>query len=90
MPTSTLTSKGQVTIPARVRRMLGLKPGDQVAFVVEDDQVRLVRGEDRIEAAFGLIKAETSASIEDMERVIRERAAGDRCGYECSGAYPDR
>lgn len=74
MQTSTLTSKGQVTIPANVRRMLGLKPGDQVAFMVEDGRIMLVRGEDRIEAAFGLIKAETSASIEDMERAIRERA----------------
>ena len=74
MQASTLTSKGQVTIPANVRRMLGLKPGDQVAFMVEDGRVMLVRGEDRIEAAFGLIKAETSASIEDMERAIRERA----------------
>ncbi|EAR22024.1 AbrB/MazE/SpoVT family DNA-binding domain-containing protein [Nitrococcus mobilis] len=74
MQTSTLTSKCQVTIPVHVRRMLGLKPGDQVAFVVEDGQVRVVRGENRIEAAFGVIKAESSASIEDMERAIRERA----------------
>ncbi|MDQ2695753.1 MAG: type II toxin-antitoxin system PrlF family antitoxin [Pseudomonadota bacterium] len=71
---ATLTSKGQVTIPANVRRMLGLKPGDQVAFVVEDSRVVLVREENRIEAAFGLIKAETSASIEDMEQAIRKRA----------------
>ena len=27
-----ITSKGQITIPAEVRRMLGLKPGDKVAF----------------------------------------------------------
>jgi AbrB family looped-hinge helix DNA binding protein len=27
-----ITSKGQITIPAEVRSMLGLKPGDKVAF----------------------------------------------------------
>jgi len=37
MPASTITSKGQVTIPKRIRDVLRLKPGDQVDFVVEDD-----------------------------------------------------
>ncbi len=29
---ATLTSKGQITIPAEVRRKLGLKPGQKLAF----------------------------------------------------------
>jgi AbrB family looped-hinge helix DNA binding protein len=33
---STITSKGQITIPAEVRRRLGLKQGDRVSFVLED------------------------------------------------------
>lgn len=33
---ATLTSKGQITIPQEVRQRLGLKQGDQVAFVVEN------------------------------------------------------
>jgi AbrB family looped-hinge helix DNA binding protein len=33
---NTLTVKGQVTIPKRVRDALGLKPGDGVDFVVDD------------------------------------------------------
>lgn len=74
MQTSTLTSKGQVTIPAEVRRRLGLQPGDHVAFIVEGGAVRLVRQESRIEAAFGICKTETSLSVEDMEQVIRKRA----------------
>ena len=74
MHTSTLTSKGQVTIPADVRKRLGLHPGDPVAFIVEGNEVRLVRRESRIEAAFGICKPETSVSVEDMEQVIKRRA----------------
>ena len=33
---SSLTSKGQVTIPAALRRKLGLRPGDRVAFAPVD------------------------------------------------------
>ena len=29
---TTLTSKGQVTIPVEIRRKLGLKPGERVLF----------------------------------------------------------
>jgi AbrB family looped-hinge helix DNA binding protein len=38
-----LTEKGQVTIPQRVRERLGLRPGDEVDFVVEGDTARIVR-----------------------------------------------
>ncbi|MBI3977213.1 MAG: AbrB/MazE/SpoVT family DNA-binding domain-containing protein [Chloroflexi bacterium] len=34
---STITSKGQVTIPAEVRRHLGLKSGDKLSFVIEPE-----------------------------------------------------
>lgn len=34
---STITSKGQVTIPAVVRRHLGVDTNDKIAFVIEDD-----------------------------------------------------
>ena len=33
MSTSTLTSKGQATVPVAVRRALRLRPGDRVEFV---------------------------------------------------------
>jgi AbrB family looped-hinge helix DNA binding protein len=32
MPTATVTSKGQITIPIEIRNELGLKPGDRVVF----------------------------------------------------------
>lgn len=33
---STITSKGQVTIPVEVRKHLGLKQGDKLSFVIAD------------------------------------------------------
>lgn len=35
MPTSTRTSKGQITIPKKIREHLGLQPGDMLNFSVE-------------------------------------------------------
>jgi antitoxin PrlF len=38
---STLTSKGQITLPVEVRRRLGLKTGDRIEFVEDDAGFRL-------------------------------------------------
>ena len=35
-------SKGQVTIPKRIRAVLGIDTGDRVTFIVEDGTVRVV------------------------------------------------
>ena len=74
MRDATLTSKGQVTIPAEVRRRLGLRPGDHIGFVIDGDEVRLVRKENNIEAAFGICKPDTSVSLEEMDQIIKQRA----------------
>lgn len=34
---STVTSKGQVTIPVEIRQYLGIDTSDKIAFVIEDD-----------------------------------------------------
>ncbi len=38
---TTLTSKGQLTIPKAVRRQLGLREGDRFKVSVVDDEIRL-------------------------------------------------
>lgn len=42
MYTTTLTRKGQVTVPRAVRRALGLKPGDRILVTLDGDRALLV------------------------------------------------
>jgi antitoxin PrlF len=44
---STISSKGQVTVPQEIRKRLGLEAGDRVEFVVEEDRtvIRPARNE---------------------------------------------
>ena len=42
MPTMTVSSKGQVVLPAAIRRRLGLMAGTQIEVIEEADGVRLV------------------------------------------------
>ena len=40
-PSSTISSKGQITVPLEIRERLGLKPGDRVEFVIDDGRTIL-------------------------------------------------
>ena len=51
----TVTTKGQVTIPAEVRRLLEVKPGDQVVFRVNEGAVELEPVSVTLEDAFGAV-----------------------------------
>lgn len=55
---SRLSSKGQVTIPKEVRETIGLKPGDMIAYEVENGVVTLTRVES-FDAAFHAALSET-------------------------------
>jgi antitoxin PrlF len=40
-PSSTISSKGQITVPLEIGKRLGLKRGDRVEFVVEKDRTTI-------------------------------------------------
>jgi AbrB family looped-hinge helix DNA binding protein len=66
---TTVTEKGQVTIPRSVRARLGIKPKDKVAFEVEGDAVRIRRAPSRVLAGYGAVKPRRKP--EDL-RALRE------------------
>lgn len=71
MAESTVTSKGQITIPKVVRERLNLEPGDKVYFAVEDDgSVSLMARKQSVEGLFGLlankVRLKRPIAIEDM------------------------
>ncbi len=67
---STITSKGQVTIPAVIRRALGLKPHDKVAFHLEDDVVRIEPAKMSVLDNYGAVKLR--GSTKNLKRLRRE------------------
>ena len=74
MVESTITLRGQTTLPKSVRKALGVGAGDRIRYVIEDGQVRVlsVRPLDRL---FGALNYDgPPATLEDMERAIAESA----------------
>ena len=76
METTTLTSKGQLTLPNAVRDKLQLKTGDRMRVeVTEDGRVVLEPATvDVLELKGMLPKPAKPLALADMERIIRERA----------------
>ena len=40
---TTISSKGQITVPLEIRKRLGLRPGDRVEFVVDEGRITIRR-----------------------------------------------
>jgi antitoxin PrlF len=80
MSTATITSKGQITIPAIVRAALGVEAGDRVEFVqVEPGRFELVASTQSVSALKGLVRKPTSPiSIAAMNQAITIRGAKAR------------
>lgn len=78
MPGSTITSKGQITVPKVVREALALLPGDRMSFVIHDDGTVTVEAETvELASLRGLVKGGGShVSIEQMGDAIRRGATG--------------
>ena len=70
MSESTITSKGQVTIPADIRKALGLSTGERVVFTQLDDGTTVMRVKRRsIGELKGLLKganAKREVTIDEM------------------------
>jgi AbrB family looped-hinge helix DNA binding protein len=73
---ATVTSKGQITLPAAVRRELGIEVGDRVVIVVEDEaRARLRRVEHDIRSVRGLFATRPGLESQDFDELIEEAMA---------------
>jgi len=77
MPTSTLTSKGQITLPREVRRTLGLDIGDKVDFIAVAGGYKLVARRQDVRALKGRFagRVESPVSLDEMEDAIARSSA---------------
>ena len=80
MSTATMTSKGQITIPAIVRVALGVEAGDRVEFVqVEPGRFELVSATHSVTALKGLVRKPASpVTIVAMNKAIATQGAKAR------------
>lgn len=76
MPTSSLTSKGQTTIPKEIRDYLHLRPGDRIEFLKEPDgRIVLLPVTLDIRDLFGALpRPKRAVSLKEMDRAVREGA----------------
>jgi antitoxin PrlF len=73
MPTATVTSKGQITIPPGVRETVGLQAGHRVSFEVREDGVVEMHPETvDLMSLCGIIKpAVRGVTLDAMDDAIR-------------------
>jgi len=80
-PSSTVSSKGQVTVPIEVRHRLGLKPGDRLEFHFEDGRTVLRPAqteENPFTAYVGVLPA--FSSLEEINAWVRDMRDDDPPG----------
>ena len=71
---ATITSKGQITLPKKLRDALSLSVGDKVEFVIDDnDMVRLIPKHVSIRSLKGMLpKPKKAVSLEAMDEAIEQ------------------
>jgi AbrB family looped-hinge helix DNA binding protein len=73
---SSVSPKGQVTLPLEVRRRWGIKPKDRVAFRVEDNTVMVSPARSAVEERFGAVPPlARPISVEEMTEIAAEEHA---------------
>jgi AbrB family looped-hinge helix DNA binding protein len=74
MDTASVTSKGQLVIPARLRRKYGIEPGTKVRFLERDHEILLQPvTKEYIRSLCGLLESKTSATQELLKERARDK-----------------
>jgi bifunctional DNA-binding transcriptional regulator/antitoxin component of YhaV-PrlF toxin-antitoxin module len=71
-----ISSKGQITLPVAVQRLLGVGPKGRVVFAIDDDQVRLVPARYTLDSVLGSVApVAPNDDIEEQIRAVKEERA---------------
>ncbi len=88
MELAKVTSKGQITIPAAIRKLLGIKDGDKVLFVQEGGKVVIMNASVdalmEVQRAFQGVAEELGIENEqDVVEMVRQIRAERSDNYQC-------
>lgn len=76
MQKTTLTSKGQVTIPKNIRDIIGLHTGDKIEFIItEKNEVLLRPITKKVDDVFGVLHkpGRNAVTVEEMDVAIKQK-----------------
>ena len=74
METAYVTSKGQLVIPAKLRRRYGIKPGTKVCFIERGGEVLFQPvTKEYIRSVCGMLKSETSVTQQLLKERLKDR-----------------
>lgn len=75
MALTTVTTKGQVTIPKSIRDMLNIKSGDKLEIVIQNDEAIIRPVSKSINDVFGILNQGTQRKVrvEEMDKAIKRR-----------------
>ena len=73
-----VTSKGQVTVPKRVREALGISDGDSLMFIIRDNEVLLEKTPNFLDLAGSVPVPDDKRNLawDDVRRQTREEFIG--------------
>jgi len=69
MTSSSITSRYRTTVPAEVRKRLGVRPGDVLQWEVEDNHVRVTAASPAFLALRGRFKVGPGDPVEDVRQI---------------------
>ena len=84
---TTVTAKGQITIPQEIRRIMGLRPHDKVRFEVVGDTISIKHASSKLLQRFGSVAPKEKpedfrAAREAFEKAVAEEVVSEEEGLE--------
>jgi len=87
---SSVSPKGQVTIPIKIREQFGIRTRDRVEFMVVDRKIVMVPMQAKLHEAYGSIpRLDPSTPWEEIEAGAREEAV-ERIVAEVKETYDEQ